>query len=199
MTSLMNLTLEDLMPELRPVTDQVCTNSSDNSANDSFLAELFDTPSFDFLELDKQEITKEPQNDVFDEIKNVEMSEDFIRKETKPNNIKFCSSRPGTFRGIPMTYYELIETALINSENGKLTLKEIYDWLVKNVAEFHEGNSKKWQNSIRHNLSLHRSRFKRELNSEEGKSSFWSLNIARCFENEEEVAIDNNDSKGLSI
>lgn len=112
MTSLMNLTLEDLMPELRPVTDQVCTNSSDNSANDSFLAELFDTPSFDFLEyeiffylfqtrcfrLDKQEITKEPQNDVFDEIKNVEMSEDFIRKETKPNNIKFCSSRPGTFR-----------------------------------------------------------------------------------------------------
>ena len=96
-----------------------------------------------------------------------------------------------------MTYYELIETALIHSENGKLTLKEIYDWLVKNVAEFHEGNSKKWQNSIRHNLSLHRSRFKKELNSEQGKSSLWSLNIARCFENEEEI--EENDSKGLKI
>ena len=48
MASLMDLTLEDLMPELRPVTDQVY--SSDKSANDSFLAELFDTPSFDFLE-----------------------------------------------------------------------------------------------------------------------------------------------------
>ena len=49
MASLMDLTLEDLMPELRPpVTDQVY--SSEKSADDSFLAELFDAPSFDFLE-----------------------------------------------------------------------------------------------------------------------------------------------------
>ena len=49
MASLMDLTLEDLMPELRPtVTDQVC--NSDKTADDSFLAELFDRPGFDFLE-----------------------------------------------------------------------------------------------------------------------------------------------------
>ena len=84
-----------------------------------------------------------------------------------------------------MTYYELIETALTHSENGKLTLKEIYDWLFENVAEFHDGNAKKWQNSIRHNLSLHRSRFKKEQNPEEGKSSLWSLNIARCFSSDD--------------
>jgi hypothetical protein len=48
-----------------------------------------------YLRLDKQEITKEPQNDVFEEIKNMD---DFDQKESKPNDMKFCSSRPGTFR-----------------------------------------------------------------------------------------------------
>merc|ERR1711892_708446 len=91
---------------------------------------------------------------------------------------------PGTFRGTRMTYAELITEAIKSSPDLRLTLQQIYVWMVKNVPEFSPNQngqqggptSSSWKNSIRHNLSLH-SKFQKIQNEEPGKSSFWCLNI----------------------
>ncbi|XP_037605461.1 forkhead box protein O1-A-like [Sebastes umbrosus] len=78
-----------------------------------------------------------------------------------------------------MSYADLITKAIDNSPEKRLTLSQIYDWMVKNVPYFKDkgdsNSSAGWKNSIRHNLSLH-SRFVRIQNEGTGKSSWWMLN-----------------------
>uniref|UniRef100_A0A8C6SF17 Forkhead box O1 b n=1 Tax=Neogobius melanostomus TaxID=47308 RepID=A0A8C6SF17_9GOBI len=66
-----------------------------------------------------------------------------------------------------------------SSPEKRLTLSQIYDWMVKSVPYFNDkgdsNSSAGWKNSIRHNLSLH-SRFVRIQNEGTGKSSWWMLN-----------------------
>ncbi|XP_059206903.1 forkhead box protein O1-A-like [Centropristis striata] len=78
-----------------------------------------------------------------------------------------------------MSYADLITKAIDSSAEKRLTLSQIYDWMVKNVPYFKDkgdsNSSAGWKNSIRHNLSLH-SRFVRIQNEGTGKSSWWMLN-----------------------
>ncbi|XP_013778826.1 forkhead box protein O-like [Limulus polyphemus] len=78
-----------------------------------------------------------------------------------------------------MSYAELITQAIQNSTDKRLTLSQIYDWMVRNVPYFSDkgdsNSSAGWKNSIRHNLSLH-SRFMRVQNEGTGKSSWWMIN-----------------------
>ncbi|XP_062289020.1 forkhead box protein O1-A-like [Scomber scombrus] len=78
-----------------------------------------------------------------------------------------------------MSYADLITKAIESSPEKRLTLSQIYDWMVKNVPYFKDkgdsNSSAGWKNSIRHNLSLH-SRFVRIQNEGTGKSSWWMLN-----------------------
>ncbi|XP_032389861.1 forkhead box protein O1-A [Etheostoma spectabile] len=78
-----------------------------------------------------------------------------------------------------MSYADLITKAIDSSPEKRLTLSQIYDWMVKNVSYFKDkgdsNSSAGWKNSIRHNLSLH-SRFMRIQNEGTGKSSWWMLN-----------------------
>ncbi|XP_075958551.1 forkhead box protein O1-A-like [Anarhichas minor] len=78
-----------------------------------------------------------------------------------------------------MSYADLITKAIDSSPEKRLTLSQIYDWMVKNVPYFKDkgdsNSSAGWKNSIRHNLSLH-SRFVRIQNEGTGKSSWWMLN-----------------------
>ncbi|XP_069572561.1 forkhead box protein O1-A-like [Brachyistius frenatus] len=78
-----------------------------------------------------------------------------------------------------MSYADLITKAIDSSPEKRLTLSQIYDWMVKNVPYFKDkgdsNSSAGWKNSIRHNLSLH-SRFVRIQNEGTGKSSWWILN-----------------------
>ena len=78
-----------------------------------------------------------------------------------------------------LSYADLITKAIECSPEKRLTLSQIYDWMVQNVPYFKDKgdttSSAGWKNSIRHNLSLH-TRFMRVHNESSGKSSWWVIN-----------------------
>ncbi|VDN52817.1 unnamed protein product [Dracunculus medinensis] len=78
-----------------------------------------------------------------------------------------------------MSYADLITQAILSSPDKRLTLSQVYEWMVQNVPYFRDkgdsNSSAGWKNSIRHNLSLH-SRFTRLQNEGAGKSSWWVIN-----------------------
>ncbi|UJR29538.1 hypothetical protein I4U23_010755 [Adineta vaga] len=73
-----------------------------------------------------------------------------------------------------LSYAELIAKAIENSSQQRLTLSQIYSWMILYVPYFRDKADKKsstgWKNSIRHNLSLHNC-FVRIPNEIAGKSS----------------------------
>ncbi|PIO15251.1 hypothetical protein AB205_0215910 [Aquarana catesbeiana] len=77
------------------------------------------------------------------------------------------------------SYAELISQAIESSPEKRLTLAQIYDWMVRSIPYFKDkgdsNSSAGWKNSIRHNLSLH-SKFIKVHNEATGKSSWWMLN-----------------------
>ncbi|XP_056301389.1 forkhead box protein O3B [Danio aesculapii] len=78
-----------------------------------------------------------------------------------------------------LSYADLITKAIESTPDKRLTLSQIYDWMVSSVPYFKDkgdsNSSAGWKNSIRHNLSLH-SRFIRVQNEGTGKSSWWMIN-----------------------
>ncbi|XP_058431179.1 forkhead box protein O3 isoform X1 [Marmota monax] len=110
-----------------------------------------------------------------------------------------CSSRRNAWGNL--SYADLITRAIESSPDKRLTLSQIYEWMVRCVPYFKDkgdsNSSAGWkfsadttslyvvlriepgphacQNSIRHNLSLH-SRFMRVQNEGTGKSSWWIIN-----------------------
>nr|QWX95790.1 forkhead box transcription factor isoform C [Strongyloides stercoralis] len=77
------------------------------------------------------------------------------------------------------SYADLITQAIQSSPEQRLTLSQVYEWMVTNVPFFRDkgdsNSSAGWKNSIRHNLSLH-NRFMRIQNEGAGKSSWWVIN-----------------------
>lgn len=88
-----------------------------------------------------------------------------------------CSSRRNAWGNL--SYADLITRAIESSPDKRLTLSQIYEWMVRCVPYFKDkgdsNSSAGWKNSIRHNLSLH-SKFIRVQNEGTGKSSWWMLN-----------------------
>ncbi|XP_055858221.1 uncharacterized protein LOC129920707 [Episyrphus balteatus] len=74
----------------------------------------------------------------------------------------------------PFNYSHIIGMAMV--ENGRMTLQQICSWIESKFAFFRV--RKRWNNSIRHNLSLHHC-FKKIDRSkyEKGKGGFWELGI----------------------
>ncbi|XP_067617885.1 forkhead box protein O [Eurosta solidaginis] len=93
------------------------------------------------------------------------------------NTTKKNSSRRNAWGNL--SYADLITHAIGSAPDKRLTLSQIYEWMVQNVPYFKDkgdsNSSAGWKNSIRHNLSLH-NRFMRVQNEGTGKSSWWMLN-----------------------
>jgi hypothetical protein len=94
-----------------------------------------------------------------------------------------CDNRNITYGadGKPnLSYAELIRRAIDAAPDKRMTLNEIYQWIVDNFDFYRrqEQNNRlaSWKNSIRHNLSLNKT-FVREQRgrTEPGKGSYWRI------------------------
>ncbi|KAK2757102.1 transcription factor [Arachnomyces sp. PD_36] len=75
----------------------------------------------------------------------------------------------------PFSYATMIAQAIFSSEEEKLTLHNIYTWIMEKYA-FYRHSQTGWQNSIRHNLSLNKAFQKVPRRTDEpGKGMKWQI------------------------
>lgn len=74
------------------------------------------------------------------------------------------------------SYATLIGMAILRAPERKLMLSEIYKWIMQTFKHYRDSPQPGWQNSIRHNLSLHKSFIKVERpRNDPGKGSYWII------------------------
>jgi len=113
-------------------------------------------------------VKQENLNDVQKNAKNIDTVKNPINCATNSNvKINMKSVKNGAPKGRrvqsrnaslrpTLSYVELITEAICESEDGLLSLQEIYDAIKRKYVYFRTADPA-WQNSIRHNLSVHQS------------------------------------------
>ena len=104
----------------------------------------------------------------------------------------------------PYSYISLITMAIQNSQNHMVTLSDIYSFIM-DLFPYYRQNQRRWQNSIRHSLSINDCFVKvpRRTSEKSGKGSFWTLHLdsgnmfeGGCYLRRRERFKDEKKSKG---
>jgi len=75
----------------------------------------------------------------------------------------------------PMPYADIIVKAILSSRReNQIQLKDIYQYMIENFEFFSsQVDSKKWRNSVRHNLSCHK--YFQKTSNKNSQGYFWSI------------------------
>lgn len=75
----------------------------------------------------------------------------------------------------PYTYAQMIALAIWKAPNRRRTLSQIYDFIRTTWCYYRRDNT--WENSIRHNLSLHKKYFDKQARAKDdpGKGNYWII------------------------
>ncbi|MEQ2217760.1 hypothetical protein XENOCAPTIV_021780 [Xenoophorus captivus] len=101
-----------------------------------------------------------------------EEGEEEVTTTTTPTS---CSSEKPSDKP-NQSYIALISKAILASEEKKLLLCDIYQWIMDHYPYF-KSKDKNWRNSVRHNLSLNDC-FIKAGRSDNGKGHFWAIHPA---------------------
>ncbi|XP_051550761.1 forkhead box protein E4-like [Myxocyprinus asiaticus] len=101
-----------------------------------------------------------------------ENEKDGCEEEHKKQNLQ----SEGTEEKPTQSYIALISMAILDSEEKKLLLCDIYQWIMDHYPYF-KSKDKNWRNSVRHNLSLNEC-FIKAGRSDNGKGHFWAIHPA---------------------
>ncbi|GBC06137.1 hypothetical protein RclHR1_06640015 [Rhizophagus clarus] len=110
------------------------------------------------------------------------ISEPFVTVTPELNN-----RPPRRRRRPPFSYSSLIAQAILDSPDKRLTLREVYQWIMERYPQLYKADDTGWQNTIRHNLSLNKC-FKKVPRSDtelghstsssaasKGKGGYWTI------------------------
>ncbi|CAG8598903.1 3640_t:CDS:2 [Funneliformis mosseae] len=110
------------------------------------------------------------------------ISEPFVTVTPELNN-----RPPRRRRRPPFSYSSLIAQAILDSPDRRLTLREVYQWIMERYPKLYKADDTGWQNTIRHNLSLNKC-FKKVPRSDtelghstssstasKGKGGYWTI------------------------
>ncbi|CAO3659883.1 unnamed protein product [Rhizopus stolonifer] len=83
---------------------------------------------------------------------------------------------PRKRRRPPFSYSSLIAQAILESKNERMTLRDIYRWIMNKYPALYNAQDTGWQNTIRHNLS-HNQCFQKVPKDEwsKGKGGYWKV------------------------